>query len=281
MTKTIDTLVEDIERDVLGPTDCPVSEEAAASLGKELGDIVRDRLSNKTRTPMLRVSNLGTRCKRKLWYAINTPEDAEPLSAAARLKFLYGDIIERLVLFFAGLAGHRVTREQEEVTVQGVKGHLDAFIDDHLVDVKSASTASFRKFASGGLRDDDTWGYITQLSSYGEGTGETEGSFIAVDKQLGHICRDTHTLEQLPSDLADTTRAFLAREEPPARAFSDEKDGESGNRKLGLACSYCEFKHKCWPNLQVYPYANGPRFLTVVAREPRPWASRGKATKGR
>jgi hypothetical protein len=268
----VQSLVQDIEG-LLDDRDIVISEEASASFGEEIAGVIRDRLGNKTHTPALRLSNLGTVCKRKLWYAINKPDLAEPLSPSTRLKFLFGDILESLLLFLAGLAGHKVERRQEEVDVEGVKGHIDAVIDDELVDVKSASSFSFAKFASGGLRDNDSFGYITQLESYGQALGKKHGHFLVVDKTLGHICLDSHTLQRLPEGTVQSTKAFLSRPIPPARAFSDEADGLSGNRKLGIACSYCQFKTTCWPGLQVYNYAGRPRWLTRVVREPR--VSRG------
>lgn len=264
----IETLVQDIEG-LLNDKDVHISEEAAASFGAEIANTIRDRLGNKTHTPELRLSNLGTVCKRKLWYAINRPELAEPLPPSTRFKFLFGDILESILLFLAGVAGHKVERRQEEVNVEGVKGHIDAIVDDELVDCKSASSFSFRKFANGELRNNDSFGYITQLSAYAQGLGKTNGHFLVVDKTLGHLCLDSHDLEGIPEGTVESTRAFLDRPTPPARAFSDEADGLSGNRKLGVACSYCPFKSDCWPNLSVYNYSGGPRFLTKVVREPR------------
>ena len=59
-------------------------------------------------------------------------------------------------------------------------------------------------------------------------------------------------------------------------SFEDEEDGKSGNRKLGMNCSYCAFKHTCWPGVQTIPYAQGPRYLTKIVRPP---VLRGKRDK--
>ena len=63
-----------------------------------------------------------------------------------RIKFLYGHILEELIILFSVLAGHEVTEAQKEVHVEGIKGHQDCKIDGVLVDCKSASLRGFDKF---------------------------------------------------------------------------------------------------------------------------------------
>ncbi len=193
------------------------------------------------------------------------------------MKFLFGDILEELLLFLSREAGHDVQGEQDELTISGVKGHRDAVIDGVTTDTKSASSRSFDKFANHLTPDTDDFGYLTQLDSYREAGKEdslvsdkTRAAFLVVDKTLGKIVLDIQ-------DKRDTnyereivlTKRILSLPSPPPRAYDDVYDGKSGNKKLGTACSYCPFKFKCWENLEVYYYANGPRFMTVVAREPK------------
>ena len=75
-------------------------------------------------------------------------------------------MIEELALTVAMAAGHDVKGQQGKLNVHGIKGHRDAVIDGMTVDVKSASPYAFKKFKDGTLRDDDPFGYISQLSSY-------------------------------------------------------------------------------------------------------------------
>jgi len=37
---------------------------------------------------------------------------------------------------------------------------------------------------------------------------------------------------------------------------------------LPVGCSYCAFKHECYPELRTFIYSNGPKFLVEVARAP-------------
>lgn len=265
----IETLIDDIYSVFDKPS--AVSPEVAESFGVRLAKMIVSRITERKEKNSLRLSNLGKPCLRQLWYSINTPELGEKLSGATRIKFLIGDITEYVILFLAELAGHTVTDFQKEVSLNGVRGHIDARLDGELVDVKSASPYSFKKFESGLRAEDDSFGYLDQLGSYGAVDRDKRAHFLVLDKVLGKLHLDTHDLPEVNyEEKIKSTRLLLDRNEPPERGFSDEPDGKSGNRKLCVNCSYCEFKDTCWPGLRVIPYANGPRFLTVVRREPKP-----------
>ena len=223
------------------------------------------------------MSNLGTRCERKLWYAINHPEWAEGLSAEAQIKFLFGDILEELLLFLAQQAGHKVEGTQDTVELNGVLGHRDGIIDGRLIDVKSASTQGFKKFKENRVSgEDDAFGYEDQLNGYFQASKEDPAltdkdhiSYLAIDKQFGHIVLDTYKPNNKDYGAKiDHLRNVISMLNPPARSFGSEPDGRSGNEKLPTYCSYCEFKSKCWPNLRTFIYSSGPRYLTHVERTP-------------
>lgn len=222
------------------------------------------------------MSNIG-KGARQLWYDKNYGRE-EDLPPHTLIKFIFGDIIELLVLFLARAAGHDVRDCQAEVVRGGIKGHIDAEIDGVTVDVKSASTHSFRKFADGTLSENDPFGYIEQISGYAKARG-TDGAFLAVDKQNGHIAYLPFTKEELDVFDIDSrieyVKEVVEQPEPPERCHPDEKMGESGNRKLGVNCSYCSHKTRCWADsnggigLRTFMYSGGPVFLTKVAVEPK------------
>lgn len=275
--KQIETLVADIY-DLLRPDyRHNFSDANVQNFGQRLATHVRRRLEMVRERPTLRLSNIGTKCRRKLWYSINEPDKAEPLSPAARFKFLFGDILEELLLFLGAEAGHDVKGTQDELEVNGVKGHRDAVIDGRLVDVKSASTYSFKKFASNGLREDDPFGYLDQLGGYLQASMDDElvsdkdvASFLVVDKTLGNIVLDTYPKNDVDySSRVDELREMLAKEEPPDRHFDPVPEGKSGNMRLCTYCSYCDFKRHCHPNLRTFLYSTGPVYLTHVAKEPK------------
>lgn len=270
---TIDTLVEDIQKVLTDGVE--VSQEKAKAFGEAISNMIVSRLTPAVREPKLRMSNIGSPCERKLWYEINGYEKEE-LSADAKLKFLYGDLIEELLLFLAEAAGHLVEGRQDTLVIEGVEGHRDAIIDGVLVDVKSASTYSFNKFRDGKLEEDDPFGYITQLQSYlhasttdARVTDGTRAAFLVADKTLGHLTLDVHKRKDWNIEDAYRRRIDAVHSPTiPDRAYPDYPDGKSGNRKLGTFCSYCAFKSSCWPSLRTYLYSSGPVFLTNVSREP-------------
>ncbi len=263
-------MVEDIGKVLTDPPD--ITDEQANELGHSLSAVVKQKLNRAETAPALRMSNLGTKCNRKLWYMINKPETAIPLRPENRLKFLYGDIIETLVLWLAKLAGHEVKGEQDELVINGVVGHRDGIVDGLLVDVKSASSYSFKKFEEGIKPETDAFGYLDQLGSYAGAGGSDDGAFIAVDKTLGHIHVDRHNGIGKRKDwvkLVDEKRALIKQKIAPPKAYFDEPEGASGNRKLAMECSYCDFRKECWPGLRTFLYANKPVYLTHVVRLPK------------
>lgn len=279
--KTLDTLVQDIQELLVVGKD---SLEHIQSVEEQFSNALNRRLIKSNDEHILdrgglRVSNIGVPCERQLWYKVNTPDNGEALTATTLFKFFYGDIIELVVLGLAKEAGHSVTGEQEQVEILGIKGHRDAVIDGVTVDVKSASTMSFKKFNSGLQSRDDSFGYLSQLKAYvyagrndPKVVYKNKGAFLVVDKQHGNICLDVHTftddeLDMVPYEISKK-KEVVANALVPKRGFKDEEDGKSGNRKLGTNCSYCEFKHQCYPNLRTFLYSSGPRFLTKVARVP-------------
>jgi len=276
--KTINTIVKDIYDVIEGNGGW--DETVSKFFRESVGDVVDERLNAEDRPGgTLRMSNLGSPCRRKLWYSVNCPDESEPLRPDTRVKFLYGDILEALLISLARAAGHNVTGEQDTLEIGGIKGHRDCVIDGITVDVKSASGFGFLKFAKGGLRDDDPFGYISQLSSYvyaghkddPEGVHPTIGAFLVICKQTGKLCLDVYEFKRelmSKEEEVEHLKKMVKETNPPTRAFEPVKDGGSGNTKLPVNCSYCGFKDTCWPNLRTFLYANGPRFLVDVVRLP-------------
>lgn len=284
MTKTIDTLVFDIEEVIRGNGGW--TETVNEYFKESVGSTTLSRLSSKEERPKgtLRMSSIGQPCPRKLWYSLKV-ESAEITDPSLLFKFLYGDILEDLILALAVAAGHTVEGRQDELEIKGIKGHRDAVIDGVTVDVKSASSNSFKKFEKG-LNDlTDDFGYLTQLPSYVFAakddplvTDKEGGAFLVVDKQHGFIHLDYHNfkddgrLDEVEK-LYDERIAISKSSTPPKRGYDPEPEGASGNMKLGTSCSYCGFKQLCHPGLRTFlykgPYGPYAKYLTKVVREPK------------
>jgi len=276
MTKTIDTLVTDMEEVIYGLKgwDYLVGQD----MGARIAQLAKSRF-DKPQEPRgyLSMSSLGTPCDRKLWYKINQTDTAIPLRANALLKFFYGDMIEELALSIAQQAGHTVEGQQDKMEAHGIKGSRDCVIDGMTVDVKSASPYSFKKFQEGNLREQDPFGYISQLSSYVYAakddplvTNKTHGAFLVIDKVNGHICLDMYDFtEEMKTKEEEITRIkeMVKTKAPPERGFEDVPQSKtSPNMKLGMECSYCEFKKACWPGLKMFAYSHGPTYLTKIKK---------------
>lgn len=247
---------------------------------KQLGDLLRDRLTKKEDTrETIRMSKLGIP-NLKLWYEHNEPQEHTLESSKNSLKFIYGDIIEQLIVFLAKEAGHTVEEEQQEVEIDGIKGHKDGKIDGVTIDVKSASRFAFPKFSKGTLlRGDDPFGYRAQLSAYMDADSNESGAFIGVNKESGEIA--ILPLEKIdtinPRQRIKEIRAVLASPVPPTEKCYQPvpQTNTSNNLKLHKNCEYCPFKFKCWKDandgvgLRVFDYAGGLLYLTHIDSLPR------------
>lgn len=224
----------------------------------------------------LRLSKMGPQCPCALWHSVHHPELAEPLPPWAIFKYQYGHVLERMVLALAKEAGHSVEGEQDELVVDGIKGHRDCVIDGCIVDIKSASSRSFQKFKDGSIREDDSFGYLDQLDGYLVGslsdplvTTKDKAYLLAIDKQLGHMCLYEHTIrEQSIRDRITSFRRIVSLSTAPPCTCEVVADGKSGNLRLGTKASYNAYKYCCNPNLRTFLYSDGPRYLTHVVRKP-------------
>ena len=278
--KEIRTLVEDIY--TLFDTGADeVNEEALHELGENIKENIRRRFKETKKEPVkpdLRMSNLGTK-DRKLWYIMNTPpeESSKEFDPPTKIKFLYGDILEELLLFLCKQAGHTVEGAQDECSIEGVLGHRDAKIDNVVIDVKTASGYGFKKFQTGALaRGDDPFGYIAQISGYQKAdttANQDEVGFLAINKESGEICLlEIDTIDLIdPVKRIHDVKNFVSKPQPPEeKCYDPIPDGTSGNMILQKPCAqWCPFRDKCWSNLRFFKYSNEVKAFTHISKEPR------------
>ena len=227
----------------------------------------------------LRMSNIG-REDRFLWNVYNDVDKGEDIQPHTYVKFLYGHIIEELLLFLTRAAGHEVTDEQKKCEVNGIKGSMDCRIDGVVTDVKSTSTFAFKKFKEGTLAYDDPFGYVAQIKGYAHSEGETKFGWLAMDKQNGHLTYLLYDTEDTQAPIHDLIsydigeriehiKKVVEQKEPPSVCYEPIADGKSGNQKLAIGCSYCSYKKECWPSVRGFAYSSGPRYLVEVHNEPK------------
>lgn len=287
MTKTIDTLVDDIYK--VFTEDHEISPENLELFSGGVVDAVKRAVAeaNIPRDNYLRMSNLG-KPDRQLWYELKHGKQAD-LPPHKHIMFLYGYLVEELIMFLIRESGHTLGHVQHELEVGGIVGHTDGTVDRVPMDIKSASGYSWRtKFLHRGLLkpEGDPFGYKGQLSGYREALMKEYPddidkdviAWIAMNKETGEIC-------VLKADMFDmvnaeekikTVQKNLELDIPPAeKCYTPTKAGTGGNKELPKSCYYCPFKFDCWKDsnggrgLRGFQYAGGVKYLVDVAKIPK------------
>tara|TARA_R110002072_G_scaffold97627_3_gene214662 strand:+ start:1261 stop:2121 length:861 start_codon:yes stop_codon:yes gene_type:complete len=232
----------------------------------------RERDTNFT----VRMSNVG-KPSRQLWYEKRDPKGRGGIDGATQIKFLYGHLLEEVVLMLVRMAGHTVTDEQKEVTVDGIVGHMDCKINGEVVDVKTASRFAFNKFKEGRLAQDDPFGYLGQLAGYEAAESTENGGFLVLNKESGELCMyvpDDMDKPNIQSAISELLPA-LELDTPPELCYTPVPDGKKGNMKLAKGCNWCKYKYDCYKDsndgagLRTFRYSNGLTHLTNVVVEPK------------
>ena len=273
--KKLENLVSDIYS-VLSPLTegeaLDISDKDIDDFGEAIKDVVRHWATPKARdSNTLRMSNIG-KPSRQLWYDLKYKrEESSFEDSHLPIKFLYGHLLEEVLLFLVKMSGHKVEDEQKEVEVKGVKGHIDCKIDGEVIDIKTASGFAFNKFRNGTLREDDPFGYMAQLAGYEEAEGTTNGGFLVINKESGELT--LYQPEELDKPYApkviEDIKESLNNNEPPEFCYEPIPEGKSGNMKLSKNCVYCNHKFKCYPDLRVFKYSKGLVYFTEIVNEPK------------
>jgi hypothetical protein len=278
--KTLDTLVQDIYDKLDTLTEgksLNVSEETADAFGEAMKKaLLHWSAEHPVDKPTLRMSNVG-KPNRQLWYDMKSENQKNNFTAPVQIRFLYGHILEEVVLFLARLAGHEVTDEQKEISVSGIKGHMDCKIDGEVVDIKTASGFAFKKFKEGTLPDDDPFGYMAQIAGYEEAEGTQHGGFLTLNKESGELAlfRPQELDKPNIKQRIKTLKAQIKKDTPPELCYNPVPDGKSGNMKIARGCTWCRHKFVCHSDandgegLRVFKYSKKLEYLTNVVKLPR------------
>ena len=279
-TKKLDTLIDDMNGILSGISSGKAPEVKEEQIDKFLNNTKLALLDwlqpRKSSGKGLRMSVIG-RPARQLWYDNHIERKQEIHDPSTQLKFLYGHVLEHLLLFLVEVSGHTVTAQQKKVKVEDVNGHMDCKIDGEVVDVKSASAMSFKKFKNGTLYEDDPFGYIAQLAGYEHNEGTTNGGLLAVNKSSGEIAlfRPDELMKPNAKDLINNLKEKLTQNEPPEKCYQPIPHDKTGNLKLPVGCVYCSHKFICHADsndgdeIRVFKYANSNVFMTKVVNQPK------------
>jgi len=218
----------------------------------------------------IRMSNAGRPLCQLQMEAKGVKGEGQPYNVKIRNTF--GDLIEALALFIMKSAGVNVKNEQKKVTYEfegnKIEGKQDVEIENKIWDIKSASPYSFdKKFGEeGGFQEvvrDDTFGYASQGFLYSESQNKDFGGWIAINKSTGEwaVCETPKLVEPYKSEAIkkakDNVKAI--KDGLPFKRQYDAieetfRGKPTGNKVLGLACSFCPYKLPCWGSkLQLLP----------------------------
>ena len=277
LSKVVPHIYEDLEG---------LSSGDALNISDELLDEVTNNIKNAIKswanpTPKdtnftIRMSNVG-KPARQLWFEKKDKNIKSHINAPTQLKFLYGHLLEEILLMLVKASGHKVTDQQKEVEINGIIGHIDCKIDGEVVDVKTASRFAFNKFNNNRLAEDDPFGYLGQLSGYEEAEGTSNGGFLVINKESGELCMHLPDQEDKisVSKKIDFLIPALDLDSAPELCYDPIPDGTKGNMKLPKACSWCKYKYECHKDandgegLRTFKYNKGLVYLTKVVSEPR------------
>lgn len=280
----IHSLVPDILH--LFETGVEVSNAQASALGEAVAEAVKKKLkfagSPFNSEGKLYLSQIGK--DDHLLYFLYKGAQGDQMDEQTKLRLLYGDVIEELLLWLAKLAGHEVTEQQWLVKVDGVRGRKDCRIDGVNVDVKSMSRYSFSKAMKGTFFDSPLGKtYMHQLAAYvyGEQMAESDarepndnvGGFFAFDKDTGGMLIELFNKEDLPDpyDRVKHLKEVFSKDTPPPRPEEGYIEEDNGNVLIPEDYMFNPFKWDIWGDeLRCFMEGSGRlRYYVKVEKRPR------------
>lgn len=146
--------------------------------------------------------------------------------------------------------------------------------EDLLLEVKSMGSYPFDLFCKEG--PDDTWGYLGQISVYQRALRIRRFVYVAIDREKGRLAEFVGTYQKAFAAKADAVYASVmaAKERGTVPSIPPECApvmGRSG-AELGVVCSYCSYKQKCWEeagyrlNVNYVRGRTGPKPIWTVSK---------------
>ena len=248
-----------------------VAQDVSDALQRQFGG------GNKRDGFRLRMSNIG-RPSCQLWFERNKPETALPKPTTFVMNMMLGDIVEAVFKGLLKEAGVQY-EDSDKVTLDmdgtSISGTYDIVIAGAVDDVKSASNWSYiHKFESfDTLKDGDGFGYVGQLAGYAKASGKKAGGWWVVNKANGDFKYVPATgldvdaeIDNIKDNISNAMQDELVRCFEPERETFNGK--ETGNLVLNKNCTFCSYKHACWPNMVELPAvkskAKDPKIVSYI-----------------
>ena len=240
-----------------------VSDKLIDEFGEMCKDAFRKQFTNKREKSFrARMSNIGKPLCQLQMEKSNAEPEGQPYNNKMRNTF--GDLIEALAVTIIKASGIKVDSTQKSVSYNMDKSKIDGTYDieigKSIYDIKSASPWAFEhKFGDEGgfnsIVEDDSFGYLSQGYLYSESENKRFGGWIVINKSTGEwLVTETPTEDEkyknIAINLSKENLHALDEGKPFRRCFSDIEETfrkiPTGNRVLGIVCSFCPYKFPCW-----------------------------------
>ena len=240
-----------------------VSDKLIDEFGEMCKDAFRKQFTNKREKSFrARMSNIGKPLCQLQMEKSNAEPEGQPYNNKMRNTF--GDLIEALAVTIIKASGIKVDSTQKSVSYNMDKSKIDGTYDieigNSIYDIKSASPYAFEhKFGDEGgfnsIVEDDSVGYLSQGYLYSESENKRFGGWIVINKSTGEwLVTETPTEDEkyknIAINLSKENLHALDEGKPFRRCFSDIEETfrkiPTGNRVLGIVCSFCPYKFPCW-----------------------------------
>lgn len=251
--------LEDVTKAKRGMSDATI-----ARIVRDVEEAVRKQFNQDERKFTLRMSNIG-RPLCQLWFDKNDPKAGVDMPTNFLMNMMLGDIVEAIfkgVLTEAGVDFSDGFKSTLTAGRHKIDGTHDLIMDRKVDDIKSASPWSFKnKFKDYvTLKDHDSFGYIGQLAGYAKALGVDPGGWWVINKANGEFKYiSAWDMKVEVDDIIDSvakkadsleSNQFKRCFEPVEETFRGKA---TGNKVLGVSCSFCNYRKDCWPTLQELP----------------------------
>lgn len=266
--------------------DIPNLDEIVEKAGEDFKAALRRQFTRQQEDFRLRMSNVGKpTCQLQMAAQGVTPK-RKPYSFV--IQMLIGDAVECITDAVLQIAGINITgsKNQVELDINGtvIQGEDDIEIDNKVYDIKSSAPWTFdNKWMKGydGLKEDDAFGYIGQLTGYADAQGKKAGGWIVVNKSDGRlIVVEADTTQEEHDAALDRMRnnvKAITQGDKFERCFTPVEDRwrgkATGLKVLPKTCEFCDYIGTCWPNAEFKshpnskPDAKSPRRYWFVEEE--------------
>ena len=267
-----------------------ISPSAIMDFANECRDAI-DKQINSRREFRIRMSGLGRPICQQI---LEREKHVEDMDYNAFFRFLFGDIVESVLVLIMEQADVEIVEKQKAVSLdiagQKILGTLDLILKDEMGvdkvwDVKSASEWAFKfKYTGYGgyekIKEDDPFGYIMQGHLYGEATGLPFGGWIVVNKSSGEVA-----VVEAPDWQDEDRKLYMADAEKRVKRLLDpdpkfvkpfksefetyKVKGEeirTGNKVLPKICGMCGYRSHCWSKAQLHD-----KVISKAKSPPKVW----------